>query len=335
MSETLTKKQQKLKAFRSKQKAKKADAEVPADLPEQDLLADDDVADAVVVSQAKPRAAEKRKRDDEEDAVEEGEGAGEGNEKVKQPQEKGKKKKTAWDEDEEGPKKKTKKDIKQRFILFVGNLSFKTTKDEIVQHFEPALGHTPAVRLLTTKPTPQAPVPKSRGIAFLELPSSTSMQAALKLHHSNLKGRTINVELTAGGGGAGEDRKKKIEERNKRVGTQREKRAEREKEEAGEDGAEGEAEGATAAEDATKKKVRGGRRVKSKGKTADGSEPPAKRPRPDAAAEGPNPGWNNRQSTAPRPARGGYSAGGRDQGARDKFQRKKWQPTGANALTVG
>lgn len=62
------------------------------------------------------------------------------------------------------------------------------------------------------------------------------MQQCLKLHHTSIQGRRINVELTAGGGGNTDGRKEKIKERNERVGVQREKRAEREKEAEGEDG---------------------------------------------------------------------------------------------------
>lgn len=123
----------------------------------------------------------------------------------------------------------------------------------------------PSVRLLTTKATPTQAA-KSRGIAFLELPSSTVLQACLKLHHSELKGRTINVELTAGGGGSSEDRKKKIQERNQRVGGQRERRAEREKETGGgeeNDAFEGQPSGQKG-DDEKKAKMRGGRRVKAK-----------------------------------------------------------------------
>ncbi|OCF33437.1 nucleolar protein 6 [Kwoniella heveanensis BCC8398] len=371
MSANLTKKQQKLAAFRNKQKAKKAGAEAPPDLPEEDIVAadDDDVVDAVVVSQSSSSKPQPQPQPKKKDVAAEAEDQGDkvdGGESVKK--DKGKKKKTAWDDDEEdgddAGKKKSKKDIKQRFILFVGNLSFKTTKEEVQKHFEPAIGHLPAVRLLTTKPTPQAPVPKSRGIAFLELPTSTSMQAALKLHHSNLKGRTINVELTAGGGGAGESRKRKIEERNKRVGDQREKRAEREKEEGGGQGAgagAGEGEGADGdqgeGEGEGKVKTRGGRRVKKKTAPTDGSAPPSKRARPDHSGETIS-GWGSRQPGVPQPQLRTYASrserfggggrgdqhgrsssssnrGGDSGGGRDKFQRKKWQPTGANALTVG
>ncbi|OCF54858.1 hypothetical protein L486_07513 [Kwoniella mangroviensis CBS 10435] len=349
MSTTLTKKQQKLAAFRNKQKAKKSgpgakDVDQP-DVPEQDLMDDDEDAaeDAVVVSQ--PSEKEKAK-----DKVDEGVAVEDEEEEPKKV-DKGKKKKTAWDDEEEdGEKKRTKKDVKQRFILFVGNLSFKTTKEEIQEHFAPTLGSTPSVRLLTTKPTPQNPKPKSRGIAFLELPTSAAMQLALKLHHSNLKGRTINVELTAGGGGQSESRKRKIEERNNRVGAQRERKAEKEQEEAGE-GVEGEEQGDGGEEKKDgKTKTRGGRRVKSKTKPTDGSAPPAKKPRSDPSdPNAPLSGWASRQagtvSASPsfnssRPPRrdfnnnnrrhqnGGGAAGG-------KFQKKKWTPTGANAQPVG
>ncbi|WWC62628.1 uncharacterized protein I303_105225 [Kwoniella dejecticola CBS 10117] len=359
MSTNLTKKQQKLAAFRNKQKAKKAganDIDQP-DLPEQDLLddneevPDEDAAVAVKSSEkSSKKEKEKSKAKDQEDEV--APPQAEGSTDSAKPVDKGKKRKTAWDEEEEGAdKKKTKKDVKQRFILFVGNLSFKTTKEEVQEHFKEALGQLPSVRLLTTKPTPQNPKTKSRGIAFLELPNSSLMQAALKLHHSNLKGRTINVELTAGGGGNSEDRKRKLAERNERVGVQREKRAEREKEEGGEqdDNVAGQGEDAGEQKEG-KTRVRGGRRVKSKSKTSDDSTPSTKQPRYDPSdPNAPLSGWASRQagtvSAAPsrsfnsaRPPRGN-NAGGRPQGGggnggNPKFQKKKWTPTGANAQPV-
>lgn len=103
------------------------------------------------------------------------------------------------------------------------------------------------------------------------------MQACLKLHHSTLNNRTINVELTAGGGGKSEARTSKIKERQERVGGQRQRREEKEREEAEANGTavpqvqevvdrprqagstaqgQGEADGV---------KMRGGRRVKAKG----------------------------------------------------------------------
>jgi nucleolar protein 6 len=56
-----------------------------------------------------------------------------------------------------------------------------------------------------------------KGIAFLDLPDSKSYLAALKLHHSLMGGRHINVEPTAGGGGNSSQRKDKIELKKKRL----------------------------------------------------------------------------------------------------------------------
>lgn len=41
------------------------------------------------------------------------------------------------------------------------------------------------------------------------------------MHHTKLKDRKINVELTAGGGGKGEARRKKLAEKKKRLITER------------------------------------------------------------------------------------------------------------------
>ncbi|GFZ45248.1 hypothetical protein JCM24511_02974 [Saitozyma sp. JCM 24511] len=348
MSAPLTKKQQKALAFRSKQKAKKADLPEPDAVPEEDIDDAGDVIDAVVVSKSSAPAEassskdRKRKRDEgEAEAV----------------PKKGKGKKTAWDDDEEGEgeegKKKSKKEVKQRFILFVGNLDFKTTREEVQKHFKPAVGRLPAVRLLTTKPTPKAPS-KSRGIAFLELPTSAELQACLKLHHSSLNGRTINVELTAGGGGKSGARKEKIRERNDRIGGQRERRAEREAEaEAEAEGGEGPSEagsagrggtsgaGAEATDGEGALKTRGGRRVKAKTNVSIAAHPSwqlspslgevsallisskTDTAGPRSRNNGPPSGWGNRSGQS-NPSRGPNGS-----------NRRKFQPTGANALVVG
>lgn len=117
---------------------------------------------------------------------------------------------------------------KRRFILFLGNIKYTTTVEAIQAHFS-ACDTPPTVRLLTPKPsTNKSPttklVAKSKGCAFLEFQNRHALQQALKLHHSQLDGRTINVELTAGGGGKGDARLKKLKERNKQLEGQRRKR---------------------------------------------------------------------------------------------------------------
>lgn len=119
MSASLTKKQQKALAFRAKQKAKKsgrADGE-QEDVPELDLEVDE-VVDAVVIAQA----SKKKRRHDTKELNESEKMTGESKstttrEKVKS------RLKIAWDDDQEDEGdggKKSKKEIKQRFILFVG-----------------------------------------------------------------------------------------------------------------------------------------------------------------------------------------------------------------------
>ena len=74
---------------------------------------------------------------------------------------------------------------------------------------------------MTPKSIPGKTVFKSKGCAFLEFPSKPALQQALKLHHSTIEGRQINVELTAGGGGSSERRLAKLKERNKELYEQR------------------------------------------------------------------------------------------------------------------
>ena len=62
---------------------------------------------------------------------------------------------------------------------------------------------------------------KSKGFAFVEFPNSNALQQGLKLHQSELEGRKINVELTAGGGGKSVQRWEKVKRRNKELHEQR------------------------------------------------------------------------------------------------------------------
>lgn len=58
---------------------------------------------------------------------------------------------------------------------------------------------------------------KSRGCAFLEFSKASGLQSALRLHHSVLEGRKINVELSAGGGGNTASRVKKLKAKNAKL----------------------------------------------------------------------------------------------------------------------
>lgn len=116
---------------------------------------------------------------------------------------------------------------KHRYIVFIGNLPYSATDESIQEHFKAI---TPSSIRHRTDPKTK----KSKGFAFLEFASFDRMKTCLKLyHHSEFtsgkpgeKKRRINVELTAGGGGKGEQRKKKLGEKNTRLEDQRKRRAE-------------------------------------------------------------------------------------------------------------
>lgn len=141
-----------------------------------------------------------------------------------------------------------------RFIVFVGNLPFSTTTEQISSHFH-KLNPTSIRHPLDKEKG------RSKGYAFLEFDNYSSMKTCLKVYHHSMfdpertaklpaeafdengleierpggqdnkrgSGRRINVELTAGGGGKSEGRKEKIRVKNTRLEEQRDRRREAEK----------------------------------------------------------------------------------------------------------
>ncbi|CAG8512722.1 7048_t:CDS:2 [Ambispora gerdemannii] len=114
---------------------------------------------------------------------------------------------------------------KSRYIVFVANLPYSATKEEINKHFE-TNGATPiSIRLITDKMTE-----KPKGFAFVEFEDSITMEYALGFHNTVFKNKQIRVELTSGGGGnKSEFRRKKIEEKNKKLEEERRKLHEKNK----------------------------------------------------------------------------------------------------------
>src|SRR5215831_3136153 len=91
--------------------------------------------------------------------------------------------------------------------IFVGNLSFNTSEDELRQLFEP-YGQVDRVSILTDRETG-----RSRGFGFVEMTNGEEGEKAIAgLNGSQLGGRTLNVNEArpkaerAGGGGGGRDR---------------------------------------------------------------------------------------------------------------------------------
>src|SRR5947207_213584 len=90
--------------------------------------------------------------------------------------------------------------------IFVGNLSFNTSEDELRKAFE-TYGQVDRVSILTDRDTG-----RSRGFGFVEMANSEEGEKAIAgLNGSQVGGRTINVnearpkaERAGGGGGRGD-----------------------------------------------------------------------------------------------------------------------------------
>ncbi|KAJ7161340.1 hypothetical protein C8R43DRAFT_880674 [Mycena crocata] len=243
----LTKKQKKGIAFRDRKGTKSRPNGDPAGLEDNQVpvLEVQDLADGEADSAALEVASEQGAL-----VASKGKEARKDNEKAKDPAVPSKKRKrdnaavvgevevAKKERESEGPKRKktkgspgstgvagdagkaTEAQVKQRFILFVGNLKYTTTAEVIKTHFA-VCDPPPTVRLRTPKPTPGKPINKSKGCAFVEFSHRNALQQGLKLHQSELEGRKINVELTAGGGGKSDVRLNKLKERNKGLFDQR------------------------------------------------------------------------------------------------------------------
>jgi RNA recognition motif-containing protein len=94
-----------------------------------------------------------------------------------------------------------KKEI--RMNIYVGNLAFSITEDELRQAFE-AFGKVDTATIIKDKYSGQ-----SKGFGFVEMPSGDEARAAIEgLNGKDLKGRNLNVnearpraEKRGGGGG--------------------------------------------------------------------------------------------------------------------------------------
>ncbi|RMZ84409.1 hypothetical protein DV738_g654, partial [Chaetothyriales sp. CBS 135597] len=135
--------------------------------------------------------------------------------------------------------KSERRSKKHRFIAFIGNLPFTTTTQALEKHFSSVAPFS--LRHSTDKATG-----KSKGFAFIEFEDYDRMKTCLQLYHHSYfnpdapnsnpaggkfqqkksskkdKGRRINVELTAGGGGKSSRRQERIKLKNQRLAEQRE-----------------------------------------------------------------------------------------------------------------
>ena len=72
--------------------------------------------------------------------------------------------------------------------IFVGNLTWTTTEDELAQLFEP-FGTVSQARIATDRDTG-----RSRGFGFVEMPNDAEAEAAIEeLHGATIGGRPLTV----------------------------------------------------------------------------------------------------------------------------------------------
>lgn len=96
--------------------------------------------------------------------------------------------------------------------IYVGNMSYDTTEDDLKQAFE-AMGQVASVTIIKDKFSG-----RSKGFGFVEMPDNTQAEAAIAgLNGKDLQGRTLNVNEARprtddrprgnGGGGGRRDRR--------------------------------------------------------------------------------------------------------------------------------
>ena len=83
------------------------------------------------------------------------------------------------------------------YVLFVGNLSYDVTAEEIEQHLRTAAALEGPIKVrLRTDPHTK----RGLGVAFVEVEGTRELHQCISLgHHSKLNGRVINVEKSCGG----------------------------------------------------------------------------------------------------------------------------------------
>lgn len=74
--------------------------------------------------------------------------------------------------------------------IYVSNLSFHTTEDDLLQMFA-AYGSVSSAKIVMDKFTN-----KSRGFGFIEMPDDSAAQEAIKmLNNKDIQGRTLSVSV--------------------------------------------------------------------------------------------------------------------------------------------
>ncbi|KAI5643709.1 RNA recognition motif domain-containing protein [Phthorimaea operculella] len=113
------------------------------------------------------------------------------NKQDKKSKDKGEKDKKGEEKDKKGEvKDKPKKKAPKRYVVFVGNLPLKVTRDQILSHFEDIREYIKDVRI------PQVAEDKKSSYAYVEFDNAPVYEMALSKHHSMMGSKRINVLYT-------------------------------------------------------------------------------------------------------------------------------------------
>ncbi|XP_017096790.2 uncharacterized protein [Drosophila bipectinata] len=98
-----------------------------------------------------------------------------------------------------------------RHVVYVTNLNFETTKDDLENHFG-AVGIVKSIR-----------IPKKRrgGFAFVEMADLPSFQRSFQLHNTELQGRNIKVQISEAGKKKSANKKNIIKQKNRKLAEMR------------------------------------------------------------------------------------------------------------------
>uniref|UniRef100_A0A0P4WGI1 RRM domain-containing protein n=1 Tax=Scylla olivacea TaxID=85551 RepID=A0A0P4WGI1_SCYOL len=103
-------------------------------------------------------------------------------------------KKKAGDAGDKSESKKKQQQPEKKYVLFLGNLPFELTDDEVREHFKVVGDNIVRVTLMQLKKSG-----KGKGYGFIEFKDAAAYNKALKLNLSQLKDRKINVQFTTPG----------------------------------------------------------------------------------------------------------------------------------------
>lgn len=98
-----------------------------------------------------------------------------------------------------------------RHVVYVTNLNFETTKDDLENHFG-SVGIVKSIR-----------IPKKRrgGFAFVEMADLPSFQRSFQLHNTELQGRNIKVQISEAGKKKSANKKNIIKQKNRKLAEMR------------------------------------------------------------------------------------------------------------------